>query len=318
MDFSLLTWILFLPTFTAILLLFLPASEVRLVKLLALLASCFNFILSLILWVRFDNSTPYFQFFESFPWLPFANIQFGMGVDGISIYFIVLTTFLIPACLLVGWTSIQHSVREYCIAFLILESFMLAVFVMLDLLLFYVFFESVLIPMFFVIGIWGSRERKIRAAFQFFLYTLFGSVLMLLAILLIYFQAGTTDYQILLTTSFSEKRQLLLWLAFFASFAVKVPMVPVHIWLPEAHVEAPTAGSVILAGVLLKLGTYGFLRFSIPMFPEATLFFYSTYLYYECYRYCLRFFNNFTTSRFEKNYCLFFSSPHELCYFRYF
>ena len=138
MDFSLLTWILFLPTFTAILLLFLPASEVRLVKLLALLASCFNFILSLILWVRFDNSTPYFQFFESFPWLPFANIQFGMGVDGISIYFIVLTTFLIPACLLVGWTSIQHSVREYCIAFLILESFMLAVFVMLDLLLFYV------------------------------------------------------------------------------------------------------------------------------------------------------------------------------------
>ena len=273
MDFSLLTWILFIPVLTAIVLMFLPASEVRLAKLLALSASCLNFILSLLLWVRFDNSTPYFQFFESFPWLPFANIQFGIGVDGISIYFIVLTTFLVPACLLVGWTSIQHLVKEYCIAFLILESFMLAVFVMLDLLLFYVFFESVLIPMFFVIGIWGSRERKIRAAFQFFLYTLFGSVLMLLAILLIYFQAGTTDYQILLTTSFSEKRQLLLWLAFFASFAVKVPMVPVHIWLPEAHVEAPTAGSVILAGVLLKLGTYGFLRFPIPMFPEATLFF---------------------------------------------
>ena len=273
MDFSLLTWILFIPVLTAIVLMFLPASEVRLAKLLALSASCLNFILSLLLWVRFDNSTPYFQFFESFPWLPFANIQFGIGVDGISIYFIVLTTFLVPACLLVGWTSIQHLVKEYCIAFLILESFMLAVFVMLYLLLFYVFFESVLIPMFFVIGILGSRERKIRAAFQFFLYTLFGSVLMLLAILLIYFQAGTTDYQILLTTSFSEKRQLLLWLAFFASFAVKVPMVPVHIWLHEAHVEAPTAGSVILAGVLLKLGTYGFLRFSIPMFPEATLFF---------------------------------------------
>ena len=150
---------------------------------------------------------------------------------------------------------------------------MLAVFCILDLLLFYVFFESVLIPMFFIIGIWGSRERKIRAAYQFFLYTLFGSVLMLLAILLIYFQAGTTDYQILITTSFSEKRQLLLWLAFFASFAVKVPMVPVHIWLPEAHVEAPTGGSVILAGILLKLGTYGFIRFSIPMFPHATLFF---------------------------------------------
>lgn len=204
---------------------------------------------------------------------PILNLQFSLGVDGISLFFIVLTCFLVPACLLVGWTSIRHYEKEFFIAFLILESFMILVFCMLDLLLFYIFFESVLIPMFLIIGVWGSRERKIRAAYQLFLYTLFGSVFMLLGILLIFFQVGTTDLQILQQTSFSEKRQILLWLAFFASFAVKVPMIPVHIWLPEAHVEAPTAGSVILAGILLKLGTYGFLRFSIPLFPDASIYF---------------------------------------------
>jgi proton-translocating NADH-quinone oxidoreductase chain M len=267
-----LSTLILIPLFGAILLLFVP-NNIRLIRQIGLICAFLAFIHSLLFWVRFDNSTAQFQFVEQMNWLPSSNIQFYIGIDGISLFFILLTTFLIPICILAGWSSIQNYRREYMIAFLVLETLMICVFCMLDLLLFYVFFESVLIPMFLIIGVWGSRERKIRAAYQFFLYTLFGSVFMLLGILFLFFQTGTTDVQILYTAELSERRQILLWLAFFASFAVKVPMVPVHIWLPEAHVEAPTAGSVILAGILLKLGTYGFLRFSIPMFPEATLYF---------------------------------------------
>ena len=263
--------LLLLPLIGAVILA--PLSNRRVIQTVGLSVSLVTFILSLWLWVLFDNSTADYQFVQSFEWLPAANINLTLGIDGISLFFILLSTFLVPMCLLVGWTSIKIYIKEYFIFFLILETLMIGVFSILDVFLFYIFFESILIPMFLIIGIWGSRERKIRAAYQFFLYTLIGSVFMLLAILFLYYQAGTTDLQVLLTTEISERRQILLWFAFFCSFGVKVPMVPVHLWLPEAHTQSPTAGSVILAGILLKLGTYGFLRFSIPLFPAASLYF---------------------------------------------
>lgn len=269
---SILISVLVTPLIGSLIIAILPRRD-ELARQLGLYTSLVTLILSIFLWIGFDKSTSQFQFVSHFAWIPQWNIDFYIGIDGISLFFILLTTLLTPICLLTGWESIKSHVKEYVISFLILETLLNCVFSVLDLILFYVFFESVLIPMFIVIGVWGSRQRKIHAAYQFFLYTLVGSVLLLLAIIILYFQAGTTDLQILTTIEFSLERQRLLWLAFFASLAVKVPMVPVHIWLPEAHVEAPAAGSVLLAGVLLKMGGYGFLRFAIPLLPEASIYY---------------------------------------------
>ena len=239
----------------------------------ALITSLATFLISLVLWLRFDPTKAGFQFEEKLAWVPALNIGYHMGIDGISLFFVLLSTLLTPICILASWEAIENRVKEYMVAFLVLETFMVGMFCALDLALFYVFFEGVLIPMFLIIGVWGGK-RRVYAAFKFFLYTLLGSVLMLLAIIAIYWQIGTTD----LPTAFEKLNvpfawQFWLWLAFFASFAVKVPMWPVHTWLPDAHVEAPTAGSVILAGVLLKMGGYGFLRLSVPLLPEATQYF---------------------------------------------
>lgn len=270
---NILFYLLLLPLIGVILLLVTPSWNKNLLKTISLFITSLTFILSLGLWILFDKSTGNFQFVDKIFWAPNLNLNFTIGIDGISLFFIILTTLLIFLCLLTSWNSIHFNLKEYLISFLIMEFFLIGVFCVLDLLLFYVFFESVLIPMYLIIGVWGSRERKIRAAYFFFLYTLLGSVLMLLAVLYIYYQVGTTDYEVLLSTLLTPTEQKFLWLAFFASFATKVPMVPMHIWLPEAHVEAPTAGSVILAGVLLKLGTYGLIRFSFPLFPEASFYF---------------------------------------------
>ena len=270
---SLLVFIIVLPLIGVFLMLCVPASNHLLLKSIALNVACFLYSISLFLWVFFNKSVGSFQFVSKSLWIPFLNLNFSLGIDGISLFFILLTTLLIFLCILISWTSVNINIKEFLIAFLVMEFFLLGVFSTLDLLLFYIFFESVLIPMYLIVGTWGSRERKIRAAYFFFIYTLLGSVLMLLSILYIFYQVGTTNYEVLLTFIFSKTEQKLLWLSFFGSFATKVPMVPVHLWLPEAHVEAPTAGSVILAGVLLKLGTYGFIRFSFPLFPEASFYF---------------------------------------------
>jgi NADH-quinone oxidoreductase subunit M len=235
----------------------------------ALWTTLVTLIVSLLLVARFDPATAEFQFVEKRPWLGGA-ITYHMGVDGISLPFVILTTGLMPICIVASWTAIERRVKEYMIAFLVLETMMVGTFCALDLVLFYLFFEGGLIPMFLIIGVWGG-PRRVYASFKFFLYTLLGSVLMLLAIMAMYWDAGTSDIPALMQHAFAADMQKWLWLAFLASFAVKLPMWPVHTWLPDAHVEAPTAGSVILAAILLKMGGYGFLRFSLPMFPIASL-----------------------------------------------
>ena len=270
-DWPILSLVTFLPLAGAVFILALngdEASVARNARWAALWTSLVVFVLSLPLWFGFDRSVAGFQFIERHVWIPGYGIGYHMGVDGISAPFILLSTFLTPLCILASW-HVQTRVREYMVAFLVLETFMVGTFASLDLLLFYVFFEAVLIPMFLIIGIWGGK-RRVYAAFKFFLYTLAGSVLMLIAMLAIYWQTETTNIVELLDYDFPAPMQTWLWLAFFASFAVKVPMWPVHTWLPDAHVEAPTAGSVILAGVLLKMGGYGLIRFSVPMFPAAS------------------------------------------------
>lgn len=274
-DWPLLSLTTFLPLLGALFILTIRGeTEVvaRNARAVALLTSFATFIVSLFIAVKFNGSSPDFQFKETANWFPGTTITYSMGVDGVSMWFVILSTFLTPLCILSSFGGVKVRVKEYMVAFLVLETMMVGMFCALDLVLFYVFFEGVLIPMFIIIGVWGGA-RRVYAAFKLFLYTLLGSVLMLVAMLAMYSEAHTTDIPSLMVHSFPFAMQQWLWLAFFASFAVKVPMWPVHTWLPDAHVEAPTAGSVILAGVLLKMGAYGFIRFSVPMLPDASVYF---------------------------------------------
>ena len=271
---NILTILTFLPLVGVFFVLIVPGSDALAknnMRYIALVTTTVTFISSMVMWSLFDATDAGFQFVQNHQWLGDV-IGYRMGVDGISILFIVLTTLLMPLCVLASWNSIDKRVKEYLSAFLLLEFLMIGVFATLDLAMFYVFFEGGLIPMFLIIGIWGGKKR-VQASYKFFFYTFTGSVLMLLAIMAMYWQAGTLDITQLLKFKFSPESQFWLWIAFFASFAVKMPMWPFHRWLPEAHVEAPTAGSVILAAVLLKMGGYGFLRFSLPMFPDASAYF---------------------------------------------
>ena len=273
MNFPILSSIILLPTVGAIFIFFTKSSSNKnqSSKNLALFVSLANFILSLYLWFMFDNSKSDFQFIESYEWIAgFANYK--VGIDGISILFIILTTFITPLCIISVNATIKNKLKDFLIAILLMETLMIGVFCSLDLIIFYLFFEGGLIPMFLIIGIWGG-DRRVYSAFKFFLFTLLGSVLMLIAIIFIYLMTDTTDFNELYKMGINVKYQNLLWLAFFSSFAVKTPMWPFHTWLPDAHVEAPTAGSVLLAAIILKMAGYGFIRFSLGLFPVASDFF---------------------------------------------
>jgi NADH-quinone oxidoreductase subunit M len=270
-DWPILSFVTFVPVVGALFLLLVSGEKSvvdRNARYIALWTTLVTFAISLIVWINFDPASKDFQFVDEQAWLG-GNINYRVGVDGISILFVMLTTIIMPFCILASWQAITTRVREYMIVFLVLETLMLGVFTSLDLVLFYLFFEGGLVPMFIIIGVWGG-ERRVYATYKFFLYTFLGSVLMLLAMMAMYWDAGTTDITVLLHHHFPAELQTWLFLAFLASFAVKLPMWPVHTWLPDAHVEAPTAGSVVLAAILLKMGGYGFLRFSLPMFPVAS------------------------------------------------
>ena len=273
MDFPILSSLILLPTLGALFIFFSKSkSNTNLTsKYLALFVSFTNFVLSLYLWYLFDSSTSEFQFVEERSWIK-SFINYKVGIDGVSILFIILTAFITPLCVISVNNTIKNRLKDFLVAILIMESLMIGVFCSLDLVVFYLFFEGGLIPMFLIIGIWGG-EKRVYSAFKFFLYTLLGSVFMLIAIISIYWITGTTDITYLYSIGIDVKYQNLLWLAFFSSFAVKTPMWPVHTWLPDAHVEAPTAGSVLLAAILLKMAGYGFIRFSVGLFPIASEYF---------------------------------------------
>ena len=270
MDFPILSSLILLPTIGALFIFFVQSKnrQYQSSKYVALFISLANFLLSLYLWYLFDNTISEFQFLEEKKWIG-GFINYKVGIDGISILFIILTTFITPLCIISVNSNIKNRLKDFLIAILLMETLMIGVFCSLDLIIFYLFFEGGLIPMFLIIGIWGG-ERRVYSAFKFFLYTLLGSVLMLIAIISIYWISGTTDVVKLYDLGIDIKYQNLLWLAFFSSFAVKTPMWPVHTWLPDAHVEAPTAGSVLLAAILLKMAGYGFIRFSLGLFPIAS------------------------------------------------
>lgn len=247
------------------------AKEQERIKQIALFVTLINFLVSLVIWGEFDSNSSQYQFTSEFNQVSFCHLH--IGIDGLSLYFVLLTTFTMPICILASWENVKHNLKYFLIAFLLVETLLIALFVVLDLLLFYVFFESVLVPLFLIVGIWGASETRIRASFLLFLYTLFGSLFMLLAFLVIIYNVGTSDLQMITLADISFEHQKILWLAIFLSFAIKTPLVPFHMWLPRAHVEAPLAGSIVLAGLILKLAVYGFLRILIPLLPEATEYF---------------------------------------------